>query len=45
MKAQTLIRVSGIVLLAATVSIAMLTLVYAIQYPHLMASLTFLSGN
>ena len=39
MKTQTLIRVSGMVLLAVAVSLAMLALAYAIQYPHLMANL------
>ena len=37
MKTQTLIQVSGMILLAVAVSLAVLTLVYAVQNLHLWA--------
>ena len=36
MKTQTLIRISGMILLAVAISLAMLALVYALQNPHQM---------
>jgi hypothetical protein len=45
MKAQTLVRVSGMVLLAAAVSVAVLALIYALQNPKLMLLLATVSWN
>ena len=45
MKTQTLIRISGMVLLAVVVSLVMLALVYTLQHPNLMASLATVSWN
>jgi hypothetical protein len=45
MKTQTLFRISGIILLAAAVSLVMLALVYALQHPHLTATIATVSWN
>ena len=45
MKTQTLIQVSGMVLLAVAVSFAVLALVYALLNPHLLAALATVSWN
>ena len=45
MKSTTLIRVSRIALLALAVSLAVLALIYALQYSHLLATLATVSWN
>jgi hypothetical protein len=45
MKAQTLIRISGMVLLAVAVSLIILALVHALQNPHLMVIVATISWN
>ena len=45
MKTKTLIRISGVVLVAVVVSIIMLTLVYALQHPHLAANMATIGWN
>jgi hypothetical protein len=46
MKTQTLIRVSGKIMLAVTVSLAiLLTLVYVLQKPHIALMLATVSWN
>jgi hypothetical protein len=45
MKAQTLVRVSGMILLAAAVSLAILALVYVLQHPNLSLMLATVSWN
>jgi len=45
MKTQTLIQISGIILLAVVVSLAVLALVYALQNPHLSQLLATVSWN
>jgi hypothetical protein len=45
MKAQTLIRISSMVLLAVAVSLVMLALVYALQHPHLMITIATIGWN
>lgn len=45
MRTQTLIRISGMTLLAFAVSLALLALVYALQYPHLLPMLATISWN
>jgi hypothetical protein len=45
MKTHTLIRLSGMFLLAVTVSLVTLALVYAIQHPELLANLATVSWN
>jgi hypothetical protein len=45
MKTQTLIRISGIVLLAVAVSFVMLALIYALQHPQLLPTLATVSWN
>jgi hypothetical protein len=45
MKTQTLIRISGMVMLAVAVSLAMLALVYAIQHPQLLSMIATVSWN
>jgi hypothetical protein len=38
MKTQTLIRLSGMILIAVMVSLAVMALVYGLQHPHAMAA-------
>lgn len=45
MKAQTLTRVSGMILLAMAVGLAVFALVYILQYPNIMPMLTTVSWN
>ena len=45
MQTNTLIRVSGMILLAITVSLVALALVYAIQHPGVTAILSTVSWN
>ena len=46
MKTQTLLlRISGMFLLAVTVSLITLALVYLTQHPHLLANLATVSWN
>jgi hypothetical protein len=45
MKTKTLIRISGMVLLAVAVSLIMLALVYALQHPHLMVAIATIGWN
>ena len=45
MKTQTLIRVSGMIMLAVAVSLAMLALIYVLQNPHLSLILATVSWN
>jgi len=45
MKKQTLIRVSGMIMLALVVSLAMLALIYTLQNPHLSRILATVSWN
>jgi hypothetical protein len=45
MKTQTLLRISGMILLAVTISLIMLALVYALQHPQLLPSLATVSWN
>jgi hypothetical protein len=45
MKAKTLIRVSGMILLATVVSLFVLVVVYALQSPNLILMLATVSWN
>jgi hypothetical protein len=45
MKTQNLIRISGMLLLAATVSLVILALIYALQNPQVMVTLATVSWN
>ena len=45
MKTEILIRVSGMILLAAAVSLVMLALVYALLNPYPLAALATVSWN
>jgi hypothetical protein len=45
MKTNTFFRLSGMILLAAAVSLAVLMLVYAIQHPDLMVTLASIGWN
>ena len=45
MKTQTLIRISGTILLVAAVSLVILTLIYALQNPQVMVTLATVSWN
>jgi hypothetical protein len=45
MKTKTLLRISGIVLLAVAVSLITLALVYALQNPHLLATVATIGWN
>ena len=45
MKTQTLIRVSGMIMLAVAVSLAMLALIYVLQNSHLPLMLATVSWN
>jgi uncharacterized protein involved in exopolysaccharide biosynthesis len=45
MKTQTLIRISGMVLLAVAVSIIILALVYALQNPHMLVTVATIGWN
>ena len=45
MKTQTLIRISGMVLLAIAVSLVMLALVYTLQSPHLLVTAASIGWN
>lgn len=45
MKTQTLIRVSGMIMLAVAVSLAMLALIYILQNRHLSLILATVSWN
>jgi hypothetical protein len=45
MKTQTLARVSGMILLAAAISLAVLALIYALQNPNLSLMLATVSWN
>jgi hypothetical protein len=45
MKTKTLIRVSGMVLLAVAVSLIMLGLIYALQHPHLLVTVAASGWN
>ena len=45
MNTQTLIRISGIILLAVAVSLVMLALVYALQNPHLLVTVATIGWN
>lgn len=45
MKTQTLIRISGMILLAFVISLVMLALVYTLQNPHLPKLLATVSWN
>jgi hypothetical protein len=45
MKTQTLMRISGMLLLAVAVSLVMLALVHALQHPQLLPSLATVSWN
>jgi len=45
MKTQTLIRVSGMIMLAVAVSLAMLALIYVLQNPDLPLILATVSWN
>jgi hypothetical protein len=45
MKTQTLLRVSGMTLLAVAISLALLTLVYVLQHPNLILMLATVSWN
>jgi hypothetical protein len=45
MKIMTLIRISGMILLAIVASLAMLALIYLTQHPQLIATLATVSWN
>jgi hypothetical protein len=45
MKTNTLIRISGMVLLAVAVSLVILALVYALQNPHLLVTIASIGWN
>ena len=45
MKTNTLVQVSGMILLAAAVSFVMLVLVYALQNSHLMPTIASIGWN
>jgi len=45
MKTKTLIRISGMVLLAVAVSLIMLALIYALQNPHLLVTVATIGWN
>lgn len=45
MNAKTLVRISGMILLAAVVSLTMLALIYALQSPNLSLMLATVSWN
>jgi hypothetical protein len=45
MKTQTLVRISGMILLASAISLAILALIYALQNPNLMLMLATVSWN
>jgi len=45
MKTQTLIRISGTILLVAAISLVILTLIYALQAPQVMVMLATVSWN
>jgi hypothetical protein len=45
MKTQTLIRISGMVLLAVAVSLIMLALIYVLQNPHLLVTVATIGWN
>ena len=45
MNTKALLRISGMVLLAIVVSIVMLALVYALQNPHLLATVATIGWN
>jgi hypothetical protein len=45
MNIQTILRISGIILVAVAVSLIMLGLVYALQDPHLAASMVTIGWN
>ena len=45
MKTKTLIRISGMVLLAVAVSLIMMALVYALQNPHLFVTIATIGWN
>ena len=45
MNTKTLLRISGMVLVAVAVSLVMLGLVYALQHPHLAASMVTIGWN
>jgi hypothetical protein len=45
MQTQTLLRISGMVLVAVAVSLVMLALVYVLQHPNLMVTLATIGWN
>jgi hypothetical protein len=45
MKAQTLIRISGLIMVAVVVSLVMLALIYALQNQHLIVPLATIGWN
>ena len=45
MKTITTIRISGIILLAAVISLAIIALLYALQNPNLLPTLATVSWN
>ena len=45
MKTQTLIRISGMVLVAVAVSLVVLALVYTLQNPHLFVTIASIGWN
>ena len=45
MKTKTMIRISGIILLATVVSLAVLALIYILHYPQLIFGLATVSWN
>jgi hypothetical protein len=45
MKTQALFRISGIIILALAVSLIMLAMIYALQHPHLAATMATIGWN